>query len=219
MGDNHAEEATQHALKAVFAVIGDPRLQANLLDAEASQKVLTRLNLPESARPALLDIVNSLSLASRSFSREPTPTKPVPRSDDVHKTMMEAFVHIRWSFWVSMAMSIVLFALGMVFLGTAVMRSFSENDVSTATLTIAGLGIADFVLLFYTRPWQDIAANLSNSQQVKIIATSYLAGLSLLREGRTDEIKALELLTKGSVGLLEQFAEEDSSGATNPEPD
>jgi hypothetical protein len=123
--------------------------------------------------------------------------------------LLEAFDHIRWSFWISLGMSVILFLLGMAFLGAAVFRSLSESTVSTATLTIAGLGIADFVLLFYSRPWKDISVNLSNSQQVRIIATSYLVGVALLEDG--DASKSLEQLTKRSVLLLEEFAEEDSS--------
>jgi hypothetical protein len=54
-------------------------------------------------------------------------------------------------------------------------------------LTVAGLGIADFVLVFYTRPWQDIAANVYVSEQVKIIATSYLSGLSAEKDRRVPQ--------------------------------
>jgi hypothetical protein len=43
---------------------------------------------------------------------------------------------------------------------------------------------------------------------VKIIATSYLSSLALLRNGRFEELKALDSITKNAVGLLEEFTEE-----------
>ena len=107
-----------------------------------------------------------------------------------------------------MIMSVVLFVVGILLLVISVARALTEADVSTATLTIAGLSLADFVLLFYSRPWKDVATNLSNSQQVKIIATSYLSSLALLRNGRFEELKALDLITKNAVGLLEEFTDE-----------
>jgi hypothetical protein len=214
MSNNSSDEAVQRALEAALRIIGDHELQAKLRDEDGFREALNQLKLPETARPALLDIVNRIERLTRQTPPTDAGTDSVTPRSDIEKMLLESFVHIRWSFWISLVMSVVLFVVGLIFLGIAVIRSLSESAVSPATLTIAGLGIADFVLLFYTRPWQDISVNLSNSQQVKIIATSYLSGLSLLQQGKTEAFSLLEQLTKNSVGLLEEFTEERSSAST-----
>jgi cation transport ATPase len=203
------------ALKAAFRVIGDAKLQEKLQDKDLCSEVLSQFDLPQSARQALLDIITRVEQIQARAPTSDIKADAVASSSETKKMLLESFVHIRWSFWISLVMSVVLFIVGLLFLGMAVWRSLSEGAVSTSTLTIAGLGVADFVLLFYTRPWQDISVNLSNSQQVKIIATSYLSGLSLLQQGKNEEFKSLEQLTKSSVGLLEEFTEERSSSSGN----
>jgi hypothetical protein len=87
------------------------------------------------------------------------------------------------------------------------MRAINEGDVSTSTLAIAGVGLADFVLIFYRRPWEDIGRGLSNSQQARIVATSYLSGISMLRATDSDVHATLHTLTREAVQLLEEFTE------------
>jgi cation transport ATPase len=215
MNGKTTDNVMHRALKAVFRVIGDAKLQEKLQDKDLSNEVLKQFDLPQNARQALLDIINRVEQIQARAPTSDIKADAVASSSETKKMLLESFVHIRWSFWISLVMSVVLFLVGLVFLGMAVMRSLSESAVSTSTLTIAGLGVADFVLLFYTRPWQDISVNLSNSQQVKIIATSYLSGLSLLQQGKTEGIKSLEQLTKSSVGLLEEFTEERSPSSGN----
>jgi hypothetical protein len=214
------------ALKAAFLLIGDEKLQSELQDEGRSVGALARLGLPPASRGALLDIVNKLaSQRSLSPGRDPDPhaspaTVPQPPSD-VRRILLESFVHIRWSFWMSMVMSVILFLVGLAFLGTALAHSLSAKDVSTSTLTVAGLGMADFVLLFYSRPWKDVAANLANSQQIRMIATSYLAGFALIRDSNAEQRKALEELTERSVRLVQKFVEDEpptaGTGAPNAE--
>ena len=202
---------TQHngidaALRAAFIVMGDEGLQQQLQDERQANSALQELGLPPSARGALLDIVNKLSW-QRSAQGE-TDAKPVSTGaapTEVKRLLLESFVQIRWSFWVSITMSVILFVVGLVFLATALVQSLTAGSVSTSTLTVAGLGLADFVLLFYTRPWKDIAANLANSQQIRMIATSYLAGFALI--GKPEQRKELAELTEQSVQLVQKFVE------------
>lgn len=214
MSNDNPDEAVQLALRAVFKIVGDRELQAKLRDDESAQTVLSDLGLSQTARPALLTIVGRIEQFTDQRPLTQTYAGARTSESNIEKMLLESFVHIRWSFWISLIMSVVLFVVGLIFLGIAVMRSLNEAAVSTATLTIAGLGLADFVLLFYTRPWQDISVNLSNSQQVKIIATSYLSGLSLLQQGKTEEFALLEQLTKNAISLLEEFTEERPAAST-----
>jgi hypothetical protein len=219
LSNDVSDQAIQGALKAAFLVISDGDMQAQLQDPGGYRSALAKLNLPESARSALLDIINRISQLANQAPPPDTSTGPEGGPEEEAKRkqyerlLLETFDHIRWSFWISLGMSVILFLLGMIFLGSAIVRSLGESAVSTATLTIAGLGIADFVLLFYSRPWKDISLNLSNTQQVRIIATSYLVGLSFVRDAQHPST-ALERLTKGSVGMLEEYAEEDTSAVT-----
>jgi len=199
------------ALKAVFLLIGDEKLQDKLQDQRQAGATLDRLGLPQDTRPALLDIVNKLS--SRRANRGDTNPEPAAATSsltDVQRILLESFVHIRWSFWISIIMSVILFLMGLVFLAAALMQSLNAQSVSSSTLTIAGLGIADFVLIFYTRPWKDVTTNLANAQQIRMIATSYLAGFALIRGGTQEQRKALDELTERSVGLVQKFVEDDT---------
>ena len=200
------------ALKAVFLLIGDEKLQNRLQDEEQANSVLDRLGLPHETRGALLDIINKLStrLANNDETKESSNIATGPISE-VPRILLESFVHIRWSFWVSIVMSVALFLIGLVFLGTALIQSLDTKDITSSALTIAGLGLADFVLLFYTRPWKDVAANLANSQQIRMIASSYLAGLSLINVGTLEQLEALDELTEHSVGLIHKHVEESTT--------
>ena len=108
-----------------------------------------------------------------------------------------------------MGLSVVTFTIGVALLVTALVKAVNESELSAATLTIGGLGLADFTLLFLRRPWQDIARNLSNSQQARIIATSYLAAVSMIDKRDETRHDLLRRTTRDAVELLEEFTEGD----------
>jgi hypothetical protein len=173
-----------------------------------------QLGLPKEAAPQLLNLLNvverSASLAASPDSAETRASEEDPRGAEVRRILMEPFKHIRWTFMILTAMSILTFLLGSAFLLTALVRSVHEEQVSSATIVIGGLGLADFVLLFYRRPWEDIARGLANSQQARIIATSYLSGASLINPTDPKAQAALRELTQTSVEMLERFTEIDN---------
>lgn len=215
------EEAAFGALRAVVMLLGSEKLQHDLRDDEHFQQALREVKMPESARGELLHLLTRVErLQARAANTSVQAdmdrshqASAVAQDDKYEKMQLEAFDHIRVSFWVALVMSIGLFLVGLLLMGLAVYQAVRETSVSTSTLTIAGLGLADFVLLFFRRPWQDVSVNLSNSQQVRTIATSYLVGLAFLQRGETRSLELLEGLTKRSVDMLEQYTEErDSSG-------
>ncbi len=208
MPNNKTEQEIQNTLSAIVQLIGSQKLQQSVLDDKVFKTVLQKLNLPLSARPKLLNILNQIEHKTGQTETLNEIRDEGTSYADVEKMLLESFTHIRWSFWISLTMSVILFVVGLLFLGIAIYRSFAETTVSTSTLMIAGIGISDFVLLFYSKPWQDISINLSNSQQVKIIATSYLAGLSLLQNDKQQTFNRLKELAQNSVKMLEQYAEE-----------
>ena len=94
--------------------------------------------------------------------------------------------------------------------------AFSQRGrLSASALTVGGLGLADFVVLFLRRPWQDVAKNLSNSEQVRMLMTSYYVSLSFLDRDKLDAIGPLEAFTASLVKLMQTYVEEDlRTGAT-----
>jgi hypothetical protein len=191
------------------------RHQEQLNDDTTFRETLRELRLADDdvSRAALVMVVQRVDSlkegATRSVS-EPrqemasgTAIKRADESaDDLKRTLLESYAYIRWTFWVSFGMSIVVFLVGLVLVGIAIARSIGEESISGGTLTIAGLGIADFLLLFYSKPWRDIAENLAKSQRIKMVATSYLAGLALTRPAQPDALRLLSELTHDSVRLL-----------------
>jgi hypothetical protein len=204
---SNEDEIINKTLRSIYLIIDDKNKREKLRNESNYNDVLSELELPQSSIPSLLHIINRLELEKRD--KVPENKKDFQSIQDI---LLESFIHIRWSFWVSLVMSVILFITGMFFLVTAVAKSFSEASVSTATLTIAGVGIADFILLFYTKPWQDISRNLSNSQQIKIIVTSYLSGVGLVSQNREENLKLLEGLTRNSVGLIQKYTEDKPEG-------
>jgi hypothetical protein len=202
VGEQTADEMVNTALKVASRVATDPGLRTRLLDDRKRAEVIKELRLPLSSEGTLLQLVNRMERVTKDSEAD---FKRAPDIDArIRDILLKSFDHIDQSFLASLVMSIVLFVVGLLLLGVAVVRSLVERDVSTSTLTIAGLAIADFVLLFYSRPWQDIQANLTNSQQVKIIATSYLSSVSLLEPDQDGQLKSLAELTRDSVDLLRE---------------
>jgi hypothetical protein len=120
----------------------------------------------------------------------------------------EPFRQIRWSFWISVTMSVAMFLIGTALMIIAVYEAMGSNAVSMSSLAIGGLGLADYVILFLRRPWEDVGKNLANSQQMRMIVTSYLSSLHLLAERRPADIESLEKITSRSVDLIQRYTEE-----------
>jgi hypothetical protein len=131
----------------------------------------------------------------------------------VRKVVKRGYDQVTWTFWVTLGMSVALFAVGLVLVAIAVDRTRDESDLSTGTLVIAGLAAGLFVLLFVARPWRDASLTLANAQQVEMISTSYLTGLALVRNGDERTLQLLDELTRNCVTLLEAFAEQRGTGS------
>ena len=214
MNGNTSEDITKNVFNAALELIRKDDVRKILLEEknnnenDALNKFLKKYDLSISSSARIFQIIERVDYLKTTRSVTP-PIKDDEKEEiyKIRKMLLESFTHIRWTFLVSMGMSIILFLVGLVFLFTAISKSFAETNVSTSTLTMAGIGISDFILLFYTRPWQDISKNLSNNQQIKMIATSYLSGLSILDD--KEKVKSLNNLTKNSVSLIQKFAEEE----------
>ncbi len=120
---------------------------------------------------------------------------------NVERVLMSSNSQLRWSFWIAAVMSGLLFAFGVAFLAAAVLKAL-DGELAAAAV-IAGIGLAAFVLLFFTNPRRNVAKNLARSEQVHIVATSYLAGLAFAEKHDSDALTLLNQLTAHSIALLD----------------
>jgi hypothetical protein len=212
------EPETVHAIWSAISLLGDTKLQDALNDNEQYPDALQKLALPSGAREPLLHLLNRVerhqSQASSYEEEEQASNKA--DDDEIEKTQLEAFSNLRAAFWISMSMSIGLFIVGLVLTGFAVYQAMRQTSASA--LVIGGLGLADFVLLFFRRPWQDISVNLSKTQQVRTIATTYLVGLTFIQRQDRKALDMLDELTNNTVKLLEQCTGEGNINSTKPVP-
>ena len=216
-------EAENRALRAAILAAGDDDVRSALEDDKRSAEVLEKYQLPPAVREhlrALLDKVRVLveAAAASRASGSPTKTDRMQPEDAVRPILLETFRQVKATFWISIAMSIGLFVVGLAFLGVALWQSLGSTAASTGTVTLAGVGVADFVILFYSRPWKDVTANLSNTQQIRMIATSYLASYSLIRDGKGEALDQLQKMTSGHVDLIQRYVEDDPEKQTETKP-
>jgi hypothetical protein len=112
---------------------------------------------------------------------------------------------LRWSFRIAAIMSALLFAFGVAFLAIAVAQAL-DGELEAAAV-VAGIGLAAFVLLYFTHPRRNLAQNLAGSEQVHIVTTSYLAGLAFAEKHDSEALTLLNQLTAHSIVLLEDRAD------------
>jgi hypothetical protein len=219
------EQETVHAIGSIISLLGDEAIQDTLKDQEHYAEALQKLTLPDKAWAPLLQLLTRVEqLQSRAADGDQPASSPKqsgegvgqaggePKINPYAKTQLEAFDQIRAAFWISMSLSVGLFMVGLLLTGFALYETTQQAAVSISALTIGGLGLADFTLLFFRRPWQDISVNLSNAQQVRTITTTYLVGLGLIQRQDSKGLEMLDGLTNRSVKMLEQYTEaRDSS--------
>ena len=121
----------------------------------------------------------------------------------VEPAFASTYDHVRWAFWLSLAIAGGLFVLGAALVAVAARSALGEESLSRGTILVAGLGLAALVLLFVTRPWSEAARQLADAEQVRIVAASYLAGTGLADRHDAEALGLLTQLTATSVALLE----------------
>jgi hypothetical protein len=172
---------------------------------------------------AVGDAVSSRAEAVDAQDSPPTSTKPSAAASggdgaapapaippdavgaNVERILVSSNTQLRWWFRISVAMSAVLFVFGVAFLAVAVAQAL-DGDLAAAAV-IAGIGLAAFVLLYFVNPRRNEATNLAGSEQVHIVATSYLAGLDFAEKHDEDALTLLNQLTAHSIALLDDRAE------------
>ena len=75
--------------------------------------------------------------------------------------------------------NLVVVVVGVIFVGISVYSSVSSG-VSSSSLTFAGLGVADFVALFFVRSQQNIEDTIVRLSEMEVIYKNYLSQKDLI---------------------------------------
>src|SRR5437588_8790566 len=118
------EEARFRTLRAVIVLLGDYQLQQGLRDEEHFQEVLQKIGMPETCRGELLNLLERVAFLAENkndggeiHSEEQPKNEDKGKEEKYEKMQLEAFDHIRTSFWVALSMSIALFIIGVILMG------------------------------------------------------------------------------------------------------
>ncbi len=214
MSTKTSRDELNEALKLATLMVGNRQLQSQFADSAERRKLQQKHGLSDAAMLSLDKLLERLQLRGKGAAETRQPDVSSKRAvgqdeaERFRRIIWDSFQHIRWSFWISILMSIALFVIGAALIGIAVMKALGPGEMTIETLTIGGLGLGDFLILFLRRPWEDVGKNLSNTQQVRIIVTSYLSSLSLIQQQRSADLKLLAEVTANSVKMIQDFTEE-----------
>jgi len=222
MADSECQDQINAVLRVASLLASERALCDRFADGHDIEGDLVKHAVPPVAANGLRQFAKRLQIVMENAPGPAAEDTAGPRSrredDAFDRLVWEPFRQIRWSFWISVTMSIAMFLIGLVLMVVAVYQALGSSSVSITSLTIGGLGLADFVILFLRRPWEDVGKNLANSQQMRMIVTSYLSSLHLLAEKRQADIESLEEITSRSVELIQRYTEEASEDADRPRP-
>lgn len=220
MADSECKDQINAVLRISSLIASERSLCERFADNSNVEKDLIKHNVPPVATNGLRQFAKRLQIMSEGARKEALVDNDSchsAREDDAFDRLVwEPFRQIRWSFWISVTMSIAMFLIGTALMVVAVYEALSSSAVSMSSLAIGGLGLADFVILFLRRPWEDVGKNLANSQQMRMIVTSYLSSLHLLAEKRQADIESLDEITARSVDLIQRYTEEASKNTEEP---
>jgi hypothetical protein len=204
---------------ALRQVLARPQLAMELKSSETRAQAVEKLKIDDDMAREILNIL--MDLETRQTSEIPNATATVPHGNHGMETdrefLFESFHQLRTAYHTSLAMSVVMFTVGVAFLVIAAVRSFIDPQSVVMTSVIGGIGIVQIVALFYRNPLADIARTVSNAQQAKMAVMSYLLGITLLNQqiiagGPTDaHMKSLVNLTEKALKQLHIYTEAGDS--------
>lgn len=154
------------------------------------------------------------------------------------KAGAEAIVELRRmlkiTYWVVIVLSIIMFLIGVVLLSVPVTHGFQQLRAGTFkgenwTLSIVsgGLGIVDFVTLFFFRPVDRIRRLMGDFSQLTVILNTYqtCVGLRLLESKLDDRSTVGEAAVhvnaaaKDCLELIDDYFENETRPQGNPPAD
>ena len=167
--------------QALSRVLARPKLRQELMELETSEGALQRLNITEDMANELKLILAKIPSGGEAetphASGEGLEAEAKTAATTADEFLSRSFRHLQIGAWVLMAMSVTMFLIGVSFLVIAAIRSFTHPEDAGVTAVIAGVGVAQIVLLFYRNPLRDIGRSTSDAQQSKLIVMSYMLGV------------------------------------------
>ena len=217
MADSECKDQINAVLRMASLIASERSLCERFVKSSNVEEDLIKHHVPPVATNGLRQFAKRMQIMTEGAGKEEVTdndSRHSEREDDAFDRLVwEPFRQIRWSFWISVTMSIAMFLIGTALMVVAVYEALGSSAVSMSSLAVGGLGLADFVILFLRRPWEDVGKNLANSQQMRMIVTSYLSSLHLLAEKRQADIESLDEITSRSVELIQRYTEEATEKA------
>lgn len=200
---------------ALRRLLIDENRRHRLEDEATREEERKHLDLTEAMAKEVLNVL-------RDFDQPRTPdaavedmrTRTKQSMDEAQVFLDNSFRQLRTTLWISHGMSILIFLMGVLFLGIAAYRAIAVPDGVGGTAVVAGIGVVQIVALFYRNPLRDVGRAVSNAQQSKMVLMTYMLGVSLIGEDvyhnkRTAEAgRRLREMTDEMVALLERYAED-----------
>jgi hypothetical protein len=214
------ELAANDAARADFLLENAEALRSRRELTEHEVEVLKRL-LPHVdralARVAAAGEVRNQSSASLASSGSYATPAAEAASDvgDARHFINGSFSQLRAAFVLTLTMSSIAFCIGIVFLVIAGYGVATGTSGPEETAVVGGIGLAQIVALFFTRPLQTVERAVANAQQARLIIMTYMIQVGLLgervhnRRGSIEDAEALQQYTDKAVSSLEHYIESD----------
>ncbi len=208
----------------------DPSMLEKLQASETKAEAMNMLGIPtDAARRDILDALNDIPQLSGQGQASTMASKPqqdvqgmsTREVNSAQKFFEQAFSELRRAHLISLAMSILVFLVGIGFLVLAAVQTIVDPSHTATTAVIGGIGVVQIIALFYRNPLNDIARSVSNAQQAKIALTSYLIGVSMIRDSigldqpELSHLESLNKLTELALTQLQTYAEEQRRSKSN----
>jgi hypothetical protein len=207
-------ETARRLRNALRRLIAQPSLAEKLKAESTAAEAAKELRISEELREDLLNILNDLNQNASVGEPSKDTSEHKDRANKAEQFFDNAFKQLQTAYRRSMFMSTSIFAIGLIFLLLAVVQAILRPDQVGTTAIVGGIGIVQIVALFYRNPLADIARTVSNTQQAKMAITSYIIGLSLVRDAiasgptKEEHIRLLIEMTEKSLLQLQTYAED-----------
>jgi len=198
-------------------LLAQPELAEKLKADATAEETARSLRIPMELRDDLLIVLNDLKRQAPAAGSTTEASATEARANNAEEFFDNAFEQLRSAYRKSMFMSVTMFAIGVGFLVLAAAQAILRPDQVGTTVVVGGIGLVQIVALFYRNPLADIARTVSNAQQAKMAITSYIIGLSLVRDtigsGPTKEehVRLLVEVTDKALRQLQTYAEDHAA--------
>jgi hypothetical protein len=216
--------------QVIIGVREQPRMLQELQASQTMAEAMKMLGIPtEDVRTDMLNILSEIPQLSGQGQASTMDSKTqhnvqemsTQEVNSAQKFFEQAFSELRRAYLISLAMSILVFLVGIGFLVLAAVQTIIDPSHTATTAVVGGIGVVQIIALFYRNPLNDIARSVSNAQQAKITLTSYLIGVSMIRDSigldqpEPSHLESLSKLTELALTQLQTYVEVQRKSRNN----